>query len=50
MELTENWFNHYYQDLIAFMQTEKQPFNKWGEVLEQQLQSLDFLLQLLLAP
>ena len=37
MELTENWFNHYYQDLIAFMQTEKQPFNKWGEVLEQQL-------------
>jgi tRNA (mo5U34)-methyltransferase len=37
MELTENWFNQYYQDLIAFMQTEKQPFVKWGEVIEQQL-------------
>lgn len=37
MELTENWFNHYYQDLVEFMQTEKQPFNKWGEVIEQQL-------------
>lgn len=37
MELTENWFNHFYQDLIEFMQTEKQPFNKWGEVIEQQL-------------
>lgn len=37
MELTENWFNHYYQDLVEFMQTEKQPFNKWGSVIEQQL-------------
>lgn len=37
MELTENWFNHYYQDLIEFMQAEKQPFLKWGEVIEQQL-------------
>jgi tRNA (mo5U34)-methyltransferase len=37
MELTENWFNHYYQDLVEFMQTEKQPFNKWGQVIEQQL-------------
>lgn len=37
MELTENWFNHYYQDLVEFMQTEKQPFNKWGDVIEQQL-------------
>jgi tRNA (mo5U34)-methyltransferase len=37
MELTENWFTHYYQDLVEFMQTEKQPFNKWGSVIEQQL-------------
>ncbi|GAA6135794.1 tRNA 5-methoxyuridine(34)/uridine 5-oxyacetic acid(34) synthase CmoB [Oceaniserpentilla sp. 4NH20-0058] len=37
MELTENWFNQYYQDLVAFMQQEKQPFQKWGEVIETQL-------------
>lgn len=37
MELTENWFNHFYQDLVVFMQQENQPFQKWGNVIEQQL-------------
>lgn len=37
MELTENWFNHFYQDLVEFMQQENQPFQKWGKEIEQQL-------------
>ena len=37
MQLTENWFNQYYQDLVAFMQDEENGFKKWGDVIAQQL-------------
>ena len=37
MSFSENWFLHFYQDLIDFMQDKENNFTPWGEVLEQQL-------------
>lgn len=37
MSFNEQWFMQFYQDLIEFMAEPKQPFEKWGKQLEQQL-------------
>jgi len=37
MSFSENWFLHFYQDLIDFMQDKDSNFTQWGDVLEQQL-------------